>query len=526
MADVFLAAVEGPVGAGFTKLAVVKKLRTHLAEDPDFVAMLVDEARLTSRLSHPNVVQLFEFAHVDGQYFLAIEHLEGKPLHRIDSRVRRKGAQMPREVYYAIIADVLAGLHYAHELADYDGTPLEVVHRDVTPHNIFVTYDGTVKVVDFGIAKAVGRSTETKHGIVKGKIRYMSPEQATGSDVDRRTDVFAVGVILWNAVTGLKLWGGLDDIAVAHGLSEGKYPASPRASCSDVPEEIDAICRKALAFRKEDRYATAAEMQADLEAVLARVGSDPRKQLASLMKDLFEGDRAKLRAVLEASGLTSAASVDAFTGGSGSRAREQRSDKPRADAPRADAPRADGPRADAPRADGPRAAQRPAAAVPEPAPAAAAAASAPPLAVTPRVARKKKDGASKQKARSARRRTRLINAVASGVSALFVAVAAWVVLSNRSVAPSAPRNAHDVASDLTTLSSDPAAKVSDPIADDPRPGEHGPLRRAHGTRGKKSSPASGEPSQPSPGALPTFDASRPSKLDDGDPWSGSPPENR
>jgi len=248
MADVFLAAVEGPMGSGFTKLAVVKRLRSHLVEDPEFVSMLIDEARLTSRLAHPNVVQLFEVGHVDGEYFLAMEHLEGQPLHRIQQRAKRRGITVPREVYYGIICDVLAGLHYAHELADFDGTPFDVVHRDVTPHNVFVTYAGAVKVVDFGIAKAVGRVTETKHGIVKGKIRYMSPEQAAGAELDRRTDIFAAGVILWNAATGMKLWGDLDELDVARGLHRGNYPASPCAICPEVPPEIDMICRKALAY--------------------------------------------------------------------------------------------------------------------------------------------------------------------------------------------------------------------------------------------------------------------------------------
>jgi hypothetical protein len=317
MADVYLAAVEGPAGSGFTKLAVLKKLRSHLAEDPEFVSMLMDEGRITARLSHPNVVQLFEVGHVDDQYFLAMEYLDGQPLHRVMQRIERRGrngdAVVERDVYYAIVSDVLAGLHNAHELADYDGTPLEVVHRDVTPHNIFVTYDGTVKVVDFGIAKAVGRLTVTKHGTVKGKIRYMSPEQITGGHIDRRTDIFAAGVILWNSATGLKLWADRDDVDVALALHDGNYPASPREFSPEVPQEIDAICRKALAFRREDRYGTAKEMRADLEAFLGRRGVAARKKLATTMKELFVKDRAKSRAVLDASGLKSVASIEALT---------------------------------------------------------------------------------------------------------------------------------------------------------------------------------------------------------------------
>lgn len=314
MADVYLAAAEGPAGSGFTKLTVVKKLRDHLAEDPEFVAMLMDEARLTARLTHPNVVQLFEVGEVEGQYFLAMEYLEGQPLHRVERRMERNArhthAKVPRDVYYAAISDVLAGLHYAHELADYDGTPLAVVHRDVTPHNVFVTYDGAVKVVDFGIAKAAGRSTETQHGIVKGKVRYMSPEQAAGGRIDRRTDIFAAGVMLWNLATGAKLWADRNDVDVARALYTGDYPASPRALHPDVPAEIDAICRKALAPRREDRYGTAAEMRADLEAFLGHGSADARKKTATLMKELFVAEREKVRGVLDASGLTSGTSID------------------------------------------------------------------------------------------------------------------------------------------------------------------------------------------------------------------------
>jgi eukaryotic-like serine/threonine-protein kinase len=315
MADVYLTAVEGPTGTGFTKLAVVKKLRAHLAEDPELVAMFMDEARLTAKLTHPNVVQLFEVGHVDEQYFIAMEHLEGQPFHRVERRIEkaamRAGTKVAREIYYAIISDVLAGLHYAHELADYDGTPLAVVHRDVTPHNVFVTYDGAVKVVDFGLAKATGRAIETEVGIVKGKVRYMSPEQASGGTVDRRTDIFAVGVILWSAATGAKLWADRDDASIASALEAGDYPASPREVCPDVPEAIDAICRKALAAKREDRYATAAAMRADLEAFLGLESATVRAKLTTLMKELFENERAKLRAVLENAKLTSLRTLDA-----------------------------------------------------------------------------------------------------------------------------------------------------------------------------------------------------------------------
>src|SRR6185437_1077783 len=177
MAEVYLAVVRGP--AGFNKLVVIKQIRPQLAEDPEFLGMFLDEARLAARLSHPNVVQTNEVGQEGNRYFIAMEYLEGQPLNRILHRLQKSGG-LPLGLHIKILSDVLAGLHHAHELADYDGTALEVVHRDVTPHNVFVTYEGQVKVVDFGIAKAAGRAGETRHGVIKGKAPYMAPEQAAG----------------------------------------------------------------------------------------------------------------------------------------------------------------------------------------------------------------------------------------------------------------------------------------------------------------------------------------------------------
>jgi eukaryotic-like serine/threonine-protein kinase len=302
MADVYLAVVEGPSGCGFAKLAVVKRLRSNYAEDPDFVAMLMDEARITSRLQHPNVVQLFEVDHDNGEYFLAIEYLDGQPLSRIAKRAAKLGSPLPESSHLIVILDALRGLHYAHELADYTGAPLGIVHRDMTPHNLFVTYDGHVKVMDFGVAKASGRSTETKAGIVKGKIRYMPAEQALGKDVDRRADVFSVGIMLWQALTGQSFWRDVDDMAIVHHLVHGDYVASPKAIRADVPEALDAICKKALALRAEDRYATAEEMASDIEAYLGASAVQARRQLAASVRELFANEAVRVRKVLEGLG--------------------------------------------------------------------------------------------------------------------------------------------------------------------------------------------------------------------------------
>ena len=311
MADVFLAVMAGPVGSGFSKLTVVKRLRQNLADEPEFVEMLVDEARISARLNHPNVVQTNEVGSVDGQYFISMEYLDGQPLHRIQHRAMQKAQKslaegvltdpFPKECQYLVIVDTLSGLHHAHSLADYDGTPLEIVHRDVTPHNIFVTYEGQTKVVDFGIAKAVGRASETRQGVVKGKVRYMAPEQAIGHAVDRRADLFSVGVMLWEAATGRRLWKDMDDLNIVQALVGGSLKSSPREIDPSVPDAIDLICRKALAFNVEDRYATAEDCRIDLEQYLAESGLllSARRKLGASVSELFKDKREEIKGVIE-----------------------------------------------------------------------------------------------------------------------------------------------------------------------------------------------------------------------------------
>jgi serine/threonine-protein kinase len=213
-----------------------------------------------------------------------------------------KAGGIPRELHYGVIAETLLGLHHAHELTDYDGTPLQIVHRDVTPHNIFVTYDGQVKVVDFGIAKAVGRLSETMHGTIKGKAPYMSPEQAQAAGhVDRRADIFSVGVMLWEAATQRRMWAhALDESEIIRSLGRGRIPASPRSIDPDVPEAIDTICRRALAFKPEERFSTAAEFEAELAAFLDRDGkrSSPR-ELGRFVSDLFVETRKEAKGIID-----------------------------------------------------------------------------------------------------------------------------------------------------------------------------------------------------------------------------------
>jgi len=298
MAEVFLAVSPGP--AGFGKLLVVKRLRPNLAEDPDFVAMFMDEARLAARLNHPNVVQTNDVGQLGDQYYIAMEFLDGQPLHRVQSKGAKSGG-FSKELNYLTCVDLLAGLHYAHELKDYDGTPIGIVHRDVSPQNVFVTYEGSVKVVDFGIAKATGRAQETAAGVLKGKIRYMSPEQAINLNVDRRADIFCVGVMVWEIATGERFWSrDLNDVAVIQKLLSCDFPTSPASMYEGIPPEIDRICRKALAPIAGDRYSSAQEMQKDLEAFLNREGKiiDYRRELGPAVAAMFADGRDELQAVI------------------------------------------------------------------------------------------------------------------------------------------------------------------------------------------------------------------------------------
>jgi hypothetical protein len=298
MGTVFLAVTEGP--SGFRKLKVIKRLRADLAADSSLLRMFLDEARLSARLAHPNVVQTNEVGFDGTHYYLEMEYLDGQSLHALFRAGATRPKDLPLPVVLWILCQTLAGLHYAHELTDVSGAPLNVVHRDVSPHNIFVTYDGNVKVLDFGIARAADSSHETRTGVVRGKLAYMAPEQAAGRPLDRRADIFAVGVILWESLTGRRLWGDLTDGAIFEKLEKGLVPA-PRETAAGVPEELDLLCKRALARDARDRFATAADMQRALEDHLDarrhRVGS---RQVAEAIGLLCGARREEQRREIEA----------------------------------------------------------------------------------------------------------------------------------------------------------------------------------------------------------------------------------
>ncbi|WP_394848083.1 serine/threonine protein kinase [Pendulispora brunnea] len=297
MAHVFLAVMRGP--HGFNKLVVLKVPRDSVASDPNLLAMFHEEARLAARLNHPNVVQTYEVIHEEGRDITVMEYLDGQPLHKVLARARKIGKGLPLGMHLRLICEALTGLHYVHEAKDFDGTPLELVHRDVSPPNLFVTFDGSVKVLDFGIAKAVTSVHETQIGTFKGRIRYMPPEQLMGGKIDRRADIFALGAILWDAAVGESMWKGRTDVEVISAVVGDEVPA-PKSIHSDVPEELDTIVRKAMSHDPNKRHSTCLELQAEIEAFLAKLPDKyTSRDLAAHMTELFAQIRAERQRIIE-----------------------------------------------------------------------------------------------------------------------------------------------------------------------------------------------------------------------------------
>ncbi|MBO6933760.1 MAG: serine/threonine protein kinase [Deltaproteobacteria bacterium] len=297
MAEVFLAAAKGP--AGFTKLSVVKRLHPHLEEEEVLVGMFLDEARLAARLNHPNVVQTFDVGDVDGLHYLAMEYLEGQSLARLLKRVARSGQTIPLGMACRIFTEALHGLEYAHTLEDYDGTPLGVVHRDISPGNLFLTYEGQVKVLDFGIAKAGTQLTETRAGQVKGKFAYIAPEQARSGQHDHRADLWSLGVVMWEVIAGKRLFKGDSEISTLNNALRSDIVQLDQAV--DVPPELSAIVGRALQRDPEQRYRSARELREDIVAFMQREGlHSTRSELGSFLAGFFDKDRDEQRAILKA----------------------------------------------------------------------------------------------------------------------------------------------------------------------------------------------------------------------------------
>jgi serine/threonine-protein kinase len=282
-----------PLAAGDDRLVAIKVVHEHLSEERDFINQFLDEANLLVRLSHPGIVRVHELGADGGTLFLAMEYLHGQTLAALYSALVRRGERLtPAEVAW-IGAQVARGLHYAHELRDDNGARLGLVHRDVSPQNVFLTYAGEVKLIDFGIARAAGRLAQTTLGRIKGKFSYMAPEQALGRDFDHRADLFALGATLYEAAVGSRLFAGDESEALQKLLLE-EVP-DPRAKVPEFPETLSRTIQKSLASDAEGRHADAAELAGELEAFVASSGTDPQQTLVEKLSRAFD-DKQRVQA--------------------------------------------------------------------------------------------------------------------------------------------------------------------------------------------------------------------------------------
>ena len=263
MATVHIGRLLGPVG--FARTVAIKKLHPPFAKDPEFVASFLDEARLAARIRHPNVVSTLDVVATGGELFVVMEYVPGESLAQLTRQAQARGERVPPSITAAIMVGVLHGLHAAHEARDEHGEPLGIVHRDVSPHNVLVGTDGGPHLIDFGVAKARGRAQTTREGQIKGKISYMPPEQLLGGAIDRRADVFAAAIVLWETLTGRRLFQGVDDGDVlARVLHQAVEP--PSSCAPEITPEMDAVVLRGLSRDLAKRYATAREMALAIEA--------------------------------------------------------------------------------------------------------------------------------------------------------------------------------------------------------------------------------------------------------------------
>ncbi|HEX5033556.1 MAG TPA: serine/threonine-protein kinase, partial [bacterium] len=284
MAEIYKAKTFGV--DGFEKILAIKRILPHCAVDKEFISMLVDEAKLSVLLSHTNIVQVYDLGKVGDDYFISMEFINGINLREVLNRAKEISEKFSEEIVVYILSETCKGLDYAHSKKDNESKPLNIVHRDISPQNILLSFEGEVKIVDFGIAKAAMNISHTMAGILKGKISYMSPEQALGKPIDRKTDIFSTGLILYELLTGEKLFTGETQFEVLKKirttrLNENSFPES-------MPIGLRKILAKALAYSVKDRYDNAGDMQIDLTRYLYSTYIDftPRK-LSTLMRKLF-----------------------------------------------------------------------------------------------------------------------------------------------------------------------------------------------------------------------------------------------
>ena len=288
MAEVFKAKTVGV--EGFERIVALKRILPSIAEDEEFITMFIDEAKIAVQLQHANIAQIFDLGKVDDSYFIALEYVNGRDLRGIFDDVRKQGQIMPMPQVCYVIMQLCEGLDYAHNKRDAQGRDLNLVHRDVSPQNVLVGYEGEVKLIDFGIAKAAGKASKTQAGILKGKFGYMSPEQVRGLPIDRRSDIFALGIVLYEMLTGERLFIGESDFSTLEKVRNVEI-VPPSSLNSEVPDKLERIVLKALEKNVEDRYQNAIDLHDDLQLFLHSIGQfSSRKDLSAWMKRTFPVD--------------------------------------------------------------------------------------------------------------------------------------------------------------------------------------------------------------------------------------------
>ncbi|WP_304984746.1 serine/threonine protein kinase [Corallococcus sp. AB011P] len=288
MGAVYLARQKGPVG--FQKLLVVKRLLPHLSEDDEFLQMFLDEARIAALLNHPNIAQIYEMGDVDGQYYIAMEYVHGEPLGSLVPRASAHPGGFPLGLRCRIIAEAAAGLDAAHNARSPSGRKLSLIHRDVSPQNVLVGFNGGVKLIDFGVAKAQGKLSQTVVGTIKGKHAYMSPEQARGEPLDARSDVFGLGTVFYELLTGGRLFKRETEMATLKAVVGHKI-VPPSEAVPGIPKSLDPIVFKALARKRDDRFSTAGELQLALEEFLQQEKlPGTSAHLAAFMRDVYSDE--------------------------------------------------------------------------------------------------------------------------------------------------------------------------------------------------------------------------------------------
>jgi serine/threonine protein kinase len=291
MAEVFKAKAFGV--EGFERLVAVKRILPSIAEDQEFITMFVDEAKIAVQLTHANIAQIFDLGRVGDSYFIAMEFVHGKDLRAIFDRARKRGETVPVPMACYVAMKICEGLDYAHNKKDAAGRDLHLVHRDVSPQNVLLSYDGEVKVIDFGIAKAAGKAGKTQAGILKGKFGYMSPEQVRGLPLDRRSDIFAVDIVLYELLTGERLFVGESDFSTLEKVKNVEI-MPPSTYNRRIPEELEQIVLKALAKDVDDRYQTAMDLHDDLQSFMYTSGNFfSRKDLSAYQRKAFAEEIAK-----------------------------------------------------------------------------------------------------------------------------------------------------------------------------------------------------------------------------------------